>query len=42
MLLPLKLHLIQSLLGKGKKWKMGYIIFIIKCGNNTINQKDLN
>ena len=30
MLVHLKLHLIQSFLGKGEKGKIGYIIFIIK------------
>lgn len=36
MLVHLKLHLIQSFLGKGEKGKIGYIIFIIKWSKCTI------
>ena len=40
MLFPLKLRLVQSLLGKQNKGKMGYLIFITNCRNHTMTQME--
>ena len=40
MLFPLKLRLVQSLLGKWNKGKMSYLISVISCRNHTMTQRE--